>query len=72
MERKKYSASAVKLSLWFMEFRKEVRLLSEGKSFEEIKKLSEEENVFEASTPARAAKIYSTVTARIKCLDSSF
>lgn len=72
MKRNKYSAGAVKFSLWFMEFRKEVQLLSQGRSFEEIKKLSKEENIFDASTPARGAMIYSTVTARIKCMDPSF
>ena len=30
MERKPYSAGAVKFSFWFMEFRKTVQLLSEG------------------------------------------
>ena len=60
MERKPYSAGAVKFSFWFMEFRKTVQILSEGKSFADIKKLNEETN------------IYSTVTARIKTLDESF
>ena len=34
MERKPYSAGAVKFSFWFMEFRKTVQLLSEGMFFE--------------------------------------
>ena len=46
MERKEYSAGAVSTSFWFMEFRKEVELLAEGKSFEEIKELCKKENVF--------------------------
>ena len=72
MKRNKYSAGAVKFSFWFMEFRKEVQMLTSGKSFDDIKKLNEEENIFGASTPARAKLIYSTVTARIKALDESF
>ena len=72
MKRNKYSAGAVKFSFWFMEFRKEVQMLASGKSFDEIKKLNDEENIFGASTPARAKMIYSTVTARIKSLDESF
>ena len=72
MNRNKYSASAVKFSLWFLEFRKEVQLLSQGKTFEEIKVLSEAENIFGASTPARAAMIQSTLTARIQNMDPSF
>ena len=72
MKRNKYSAGAVKFSFWFMEFRKEVQLLAQGKSFEEIKTLSEDENIFGAATPARGAIIYSTATARIKALGESF
>lgn len=72
MKRNKYSAKAVKFSLWFMEFRKEVQLLAQGRSFDEIKALSIEQNIFGASTPARATIIQSTLTARIKNLDSSF
>ena len=72
MIRNKYSAGAVKFTLWFMEFRKEVQLLSQGKTFDEIKQLSAEENIFGASTPARAAMIQSTLTARIKNMNPSF
>lgn len=72
MKRNKYSAGAVKFALWFMEFRKEVQLLAQGKTFDEIKTLSDEENIFGASTPARAAMIQSTLATRIKGLDPSF
>lgn len=50
MERKPYSAGAVKFSFWFMEFRKTVQLLSEGKSFADIKKLNEETNIYIETT----------------------
>ena len=59
MERKPYSAGAVKFSFWFMEFRKTVQLLSEGKSFADIKKLNEETNIYGAPTKLRAKQIYS-------------
>lgn len=72
VKRNKYSAGAVKFSFWFMEFRKEVQMLASGNTFDDIKRLNEEENIFGASTPARAKLIYSTVTARIKSLDESF
>ena len=62
MERKPYSAGAVKFSFWFMEFRKTVQLLSEGKSFADIKKLNEETNIYGAPTKLRAQQIYSTVS----------
>ena len=72
MNRKPYSAGAVKFSFWFIEFRKTVQLLAEGKSFSDIKLLNEQENIYSASTKARAQMIYSTVTARIKMLDPGF
>lgn len=72
MERKGYSASAVKHSFWFMEFRKVVSLRSEGKTWEEIKHLNEEENIFGAPTTLRATQIFNTVSARVKSLDDSF
>ena len=72
MERKEYSAGAVKHSFWFMEFRNEIKLLSEGKSFEEIRALCKSENIFTAATPERALQTYNTVTARIKALGDSF
>ena len=72
MDRKEYSAGAVKHSFWFMEFRKVVSLRSEGKSWEEIQELNEKENIFGAPTPLRQNQIWSTVSGRMKCLDDSF
>lgn len=72
MNRKDYSAGAVKHSFWFMEFRKVVSLRSEGKTWEEIKQLNEEENIFGAPTVLRATQIFNTVSARVKSLDDSF
>lgn len=67
-----YSASAVKHAFWFMEFRKVVTLRYERKTWEEIKKANEEENLFGAPTPTRAKQIWNTVSARTKALDDSF
>lgn len=72
MERKEYSAGAVKHSFWFMEFRNAVELLSAGMSFDEIQRLCRRENLFAASTPGRALQIFHTVSARIKSLGESF
>ena len=72
MEKKEYSAAAVKHAFWFMEFRKVVSLRSEGKTWEEIKRLNEEENIFGAPTALRATQIFNTVSARVKSLDDSF
>ena len=72
MNKKPYSAGAVKHSFWFMEFRKVVSLRAEGKSWDDIKQLNEDENIFGAPTPLRANQIWSTVSGRIKCLDDGF
>lgn len=72
MKRKEYSAGAVKLSFWFVEFRKTVELLNKGQSFSQIKSLVLNENLFAAPTTLRANQIFNTVTGRIKSLDGSF
>ena len=72
MQRHSYSAGAVKVAFWFQEFRTLVELLSEGKTYDEIKELNEQENIFGASTVTRKKQIYSTVTARARCMDESF
>ncbi len=72
MKRNAYSAGAVSYSFWFMEFRKVVQLLSEGRTFEEIKELNKKSNIFGARSPYNAERIYRVVAARIKALDSSF
>ena len=72
MNRKEYSAGAVKHSFWFMEFRKVVSLRSDGLSWDDIKERNEKENIFGAPTPLRQNQIWSTVSGRMKCLDDSF
>ena len=72
MDKKEYSAGAVKQSFWFMEFRKVVSLRLEGKTWEELKRLNEEENIFGAPTTLRATQIFNTVSARVKSMDDSF
>lgn len=71
MKRRAYSAGAVKVAFWFVEFRKAVQLLADGYSWEEIRQMSEQKNIFNASTPMRARQIYSSVSARIQSLDCS-
>ncbi|PWJ70540.1 putative inner membrane protein DUF1819 [Ruminococcaceae bacterium R-25] len=72
MKRNEYSASAVKHQFWFNEFRQTVKLLNDGRSLEQIKRLVLEDNLYSASSSARAKQIYATVSARINELDSSF
>lgn len=72
MARNEYSASAVKHQFWFNEFRQTVKLLNDGRSFEEIRNLVMEDNLYSASSTARAKQIFATVSSRINELDSSF
>jgi hypothetical protein len=72
MNRKDYSAGAVKHTFWFMEFRKVVSLRLDGKTWEEIKQLNENENIFGAPTKLRTTQIFNTVSSRVKSLDDSF
>ena len=72
MNIKTYSAGGVKHAFWFMEFRKVVSLRIEGRTWDEIKQINEDENIFGAPTKLRATQIWNTVSARIKCLDDSF
>ena len=72
MKRKEYSAGAVKVSFWFVEFRKTVECLNKGQGFAQIKSLVLNENLFAAPTTVRANQIFNTVTGRIKSLDDSF
>ncbi len=68
MTRNEYSASMTKLSFWFLEFKRCVQLLGDGHTFDEIKKLSVEENIFSASTQTRATQTFNNVSHRIKSL----
>ena len=72
MNKREYSAGAVKHSFWFMEFRKVVSLRGEGKSWEEIRDMNEKENIFGAPTALRSTQIFNTVSARVKSLNESF
>ena len=72
MQRKAYSAGMVKLSFWFSEFRRVIRLLNSGKTMEDIKALNINENIFAAPTTARAIQIFNAVANRVKSLDESF
>ena len=70
--RKEYSAGAVKHLFWFMEFRKIVQLLADGKTIEEIKVLNKEQNLFGCPTIERSVQIFNVVASRIQSLDASF
>lgn len=72
MTERPYSAGAVKYSLWFGEFRAVVLLLRKGTSWETIQAMSEEENYFGNSSPARAKTVLNAIRRRIEAVDPSF
>lgn len=53
-----YSAGLVSQSFWFIEMKKIIKLIAEGKSEEEIKRLCIEENLFGAAKEYRAKRIF--------------
>ena len=68
MKKKEYSAGIVSKGFWFLEFKKFLELLIEGKSESEIKELQEEKNIFSASSKDYGKRIISEVNKRIKIL----
>lgn len=62
----------VKLSFWFLEFKKVISFINSGMTFAEIKDLNIRKNIFSAPSEARSIQIFNTVSTRVKALDSSF
>ena len=68
MGKREYSAGIVSKGFWFLEFKKYLELLKNGKNEIEIKKLQDEENVFSASSKDYGKRIISEINKRIKIL----
>ena len=68
MKKKEYSAGIVSKGFWFLEFKKFLELLIEGKSESEIKELQDEENIFSAPSKDYGKRIISEINKRIKVL----
>ncbi|MCD7765109.1 MAG: DUF1819 family protein [Lachnospiraceae bacterium] len=58
--------------LWYRETRQCISLLRDGQSLQEIKKLSEEENIFNASSASRADNIRVVLARRIRAVNDRF
>lgn len=65
-----YSAGLISQSFWFIETKKVLKLVYEGKTEDEIKRLCIEENLFGASKEYRAKRIYGYIWNRVKHLDN--
>lgn len=72
MERRAYSAGAVKKSFWFLEFKKTVLMLHQGSSMTWIRQKNSEEDLFYAPSVDRSRTIMDTVAARIEAIPPSF
>ena len=66
-----YSAGLMSQSFWFIEFKKVVKLISNGKSDEEIKSICIEENLFGAAKEYRAKRMCGYILNRAKMLDQT-
>lgn len=69
MAETKYSAGLMSQSFWFIEFKKIVTLINDGKSFDEVKALCLEDNLLGISKSYRAKRIYGYIINRVKTLD---
>ena len=68
MGKKEYSAGIVSKGFWFLEFKKFLEFLKNGKNEIEIRKLQDEENIFSASSKNYGKRIISEINKRIKIL----
>ena len=71
MIEEKYSAGLISQSFWFIEMKKVIKLIDEGKSDEEIKNVCINENLFGAAKEYRAKRIYGYIWNRAKKLDKT-
>lgn len=71
MEYANYSAGLISQSFWFVEMKKVIKQIDDGKSEEEIKKMCIEENLFGAAKEYRAKRMYGYIWNRTKKLDKA-
>lgn len=69
MSNKKYSAGLVSQSFWFYEIKQYIEMINEGKAEDEIKTLSEDNNIFNAVSSSRAKETFNGVRRRVNILD---
>lgn len=65
----KYSSGLVSQSFWFVEIKKFLKLVYEGKTESEIKHLCIYENLFGAAKESRAKRMYGYIRNRVNHLD---
>ena len=65
----KYSSGLIEESFWFVEFKQFIKLLSEGRTWEEIKSMCLENNLLGISKQYRITRIFAYLKNRIETLD---
>ena len=68
MGKREYSAGIVSKGFWFLEFKKFLGLLREGKNEIEIRKLQEEKNIFSASSKDYGKRIVGEIMKRTRAI----
>ena len=71
MEDEIYSSGLVSQSFWFIEMKKIIKLVSEDKNEQEIRKICIEENLFGAAKEYRAKRIYGYLWKRVERFDET-
>ena len=66
-----YSAGLMSQSCWFIEFKRLIQLIAEGKSDDEIRHECLDNNLFGYAKEYRAKRVYGYLTNRAKILDES-
>ena len=71
LTQKKYSAGLMSQSFWFIEFKKVLPMVMEGKAQDEIKKYCIEQNIFGAVNANRSRRVTNYITNRAMTLDET-
>ena len=66
MGKREYSAGIVSKGFWFLEFKKFLEFLKDGKNENEIRKMQEKENIFSAPSKDYGKRIFSEINKRTK------
>lgn len=66
-----YNGGIASYAIWLPEFTKFISMYQDGKSIDEIKQLSDDENIFQMSSKVRAKRCSRNLAVRIKALPES-
>ena len=70
MKELEYSAGFMAQAVWFIEFKKTVQMIYDGKTKDEIRHACVEENLFGAPNPYRSGRMFGYLTNRAAAMDA--